>query len=402
MTRRAVITGGVSYHHALTSPGGPLADYQPLDVHGLAGVELADFDLIVVMRSVDGEALRLRRHQVARYLDQGGVLVVFGEVWSNWLPGANWEAESVADLGPPVIMDHALLAGIDPETLHWHRHARHWCNHGHHVPPPGAEIVVANGDGDAWMYIDRETTNGVILATTNLDPDTHSFHGMPAAQEVMRRILVWAEDEADGAIARRSRVAPKIAGVFSGVHFQRGFYSDAEFGSSFAVMPADELAAADLGRYAAVWIPRESNQAALGRARENLAAYLANGGTVVSFDEVNQEWLAGVDWRQRWADKETFTLAEHPITAGLIPEEVNWHGHGILVPPPGATVLIAEGAGDAILYLDEVTHAPGRVLAGTNDPDCHIGYGGDRPRPFMRRLVSWVLAETPSLVGVRV
>ncbi len=401
MIRKAVITGGVSYHHALTSPGGPLATYDNLDVHGLAGIELAVFDVVVVMRSVDGDALRARRHQGARYLDGGGVLVVFGEAWSDWFPGAHWEAESVADLTPPVMTGHPLLDGIDPETLHWHRHPRHWCNHGHLLPPPGAEIVVANGDGDAWMYIDRETTNGVILATTNLDPDTHAFHGMAAAREVMRRILAWADAEAEDAPARLQRVTPKIAGVFSGVHFQRGFYADAEVGPAFAVVPADELAAADLSRYAAVWIPRESNQAALGRARQNLAAYLAAGGTVVSFDEVNQEWLTGLDWRQRWADKETFILADHPITGGLIQDEVNWHGHGILAPPPGAIVLIGEGQGDAILSLDETTHAPGRVLAGTNDPDCHIGYGNDRPRPLMRRLVSWVLAETPVLIGGR-
>ena len=81
--RKAIVTGGVSYHDALARPGQPLADFDALDVHELPRQGLEAYDLVVVRRSVDGDALWARRHQVGRFLDAGGVLVVFGEAWPS-------------------------------------------------------------------------------------------------------------------------------------------------------------------------------------------------------------------------------------------------------------------------------------------------------------------------------
>src|SRR5919197_1101628 len=223
MGREAVVTAGVSYHHALTRPGQPLADFEPLDVHGLARAELSAYDLVVVLRSVDAEALWPRRHQIARFLEEGGVLVAFGEAWTDWFPGCRWEPECPEDLLAPVIADHPLLRDIPGDAVHWHGKGPRWCNHGHLVPPSGAEVIVANRRGDAWLYIDRATTNGVVLAATNLDLDTHTFHGGETARMLLQRVLAWAEGEAARTPDRRARSSPKIAGLFSGVHFQRGF-----------------------------------------------------------------------------------------------------------------------------------------------------------------------------------
>jgi hypothetical protein len=77
-------------------------------------------------------------------------------------------------------------------------------------------------------------------------------------------------------------------------HFQQGFYEDAEFAPSFAVLPEPELEGADLGRFRALWVPRESNQALLVRLRDKIEAYLRSGGTLVSSGEVNQAWLSGL------------------------------------------------------------------------------------------------------------
>jgi hypothetical protein len=396
---RAVITAGVSYHLALTQPGEPLADFEPLDVHALQQIDLARHDLVLVLRSVDNEALWARRHQIAHFLDRGGVLVVFGEAWSNWFPGCRWEPECPEDLLPPVVTASPLLRGIAPEAIHWHAEGPRWCNHGHLVPPPGAEVLVANRRGDAWLYIDRSTTNGVILAATNLDLDTHTFHGRELARQLLQRLLAWADEEAARAPERRARATPKIAGLFSGVHFQRGFYEDAELRPSFAIVPAEELAGIDLSPFAAVWVPRESNQAALMRHRERLEAYLAQGGTLVTFDEVTQPWLRGGDWQQGTIDVHTLALAQHPLLDGLRLDQAPWHAHGAFAPPPGAATLIREPEGGAVLYLDEQTYAPGRVLAGTLDPDCHAGYGSEIPRPWLRTLLRWVLAGARQPVG---
>ncbi|MGH2534855.1 MAG: hypothetical protein ACRDJW_21555 [Thermomicrobiales bacterium] len=388
--RKAVVTAGVSYHHALTSPGELLGGFDTLDVHALMQVDLADYDIVLVLRSVDGEALRARRHQFSRFLDGGGVLIVFGEAWTNWFSGCRWEPECAEDLLPPVLADHWLLDGVTGDEMNWHAKEPHWCNHGHLVPPAGVEVLIANQRGDAWLYVDRVTTTGVILAATNVDLDTHSFHGGGLARKLFQRMITWAEQEASGVGARRENVAPKIAGLFSGVHFQRGFYADREFGHHFAIVPMEELAGLDLSRYPAVWVPRESNQAILVRHRDRLAAYLAGGGTIVALEEMNQPWLPAIDWQQRRIDTASLMPTGHPLMAELEPEQVRWYAHGTLSPPVHASSLVNEGSGGSVLYIDELTYAPGRVMIGTLDPDCHIGYGSDMPRPLLRAMLHWL------------
>ncbi|HEX5501875.1 MAG TPA: hypothetical protein VFW96_04600 [Thermomicrobiales bacterium] len=395
--RKGLLYNGVCYQEALSRPGGPLADFARLPVDALAAVPLEEYDVLLAPRSADGEALRARRHQIARFLDAGGVLIAFGELWTDWFPGCAWRAECPADIRRPVVLaDHPLLAGYDAAALHWHPANERWCCHGHLAPPPGAEVLVANDAGDAWTYLDRATTRGTILASTNLDPDTHAFHGSPVAREVLARVVAWAEREAarNRATGRRTDRSDRIAGLFSGVHFQRGFYEDPEYRDRFAVVPAAELGALPLDRYRALWVPRESNQEALLAARERLAAYLEAGGTLVSFEEPTLPWLPRGDWAWRTVDVATLTAGAHPLVRDLAPEEYRWHAHGAYAPYPGLEPLLTDGAGEVVLGLDERSFA-GRLLLGTLDPDCHAGFGSGRTRPLLRRVLDWVLAPAP-------
>jgi len=390
MVRQAVITGGVAYHHALTQPGELLSGFEKIEIGDLASVDLNRFDLVLVLRNTDGDALRARRYQFARFLDRGGVLIAFGERWAGWIPGAHWESECAEDVLEPVVeSDHPLVTGLTSSELHWHPPKQSWCCHGHFVAPDDSEVLVRNQRGDAWLYIDRDTTNGVIVASSNLDPDTHSFHGRPIAISFFERLLAWARAEAGMAAGRRSRMSPKIAGLFSGAYFQKGFYEDPEFSSQYAVLPVWELAAADLQDYEALWIPRESNQDVIYANRDKLKRYLENGGTIVCFDEVNQPWLPAGSWEQRKANMDTIRVADHPMVAHLTTDEVSWHSHGLFSNYVGATILIDDSQGGVILFLDDTNFA-GTLIAGTLDPDCHVGFGTDTTRPLLRAILDWV------------
>ncbi|HEV2066623.1 MAG TPA: hypothetical protein VGR08_07295 [Thermomicrobiales bacterium] len=390
MIRQAVISGGVAYHHGLIQPGGILAGFEIIEVGDLASVDLNQYDLVLVLRSTDGDALRARRYQFARFLDRGGVLIAFGESWSGWLPASRWEPECAEDVLEPVVTsDHPLVAGSSPADLHWHPPLESWCCHGHFIAPEGAEVLVRNQRGDAWLYIDRSSTNGVIVASSNLDPDTHTYHGSPRARTFFDRLLAWARTEAELTAERRSQIAPKIAGLFSSVHFQKGFYEDAEFGPQYAVLPVWELAAANLHDFAALWIPRESNQDVLMANQDKLRQYLDAGGTIVSFDQVNQPWLPAGAWELRPASMETIRILDHPMVSHLTIADVKWHSHGLYDAYPGAEVLIDDAEGGVILFLDSTTFA-GTLIAGTLDPDCHVGFGTQRTRPLLRAIVAWV------------
>ncbi|WP_239965258.1 hypothetical protein [Streptomyces sp. CBG9] len=92
--------------------------------------------------------------------------------------------------------------------------------------------------------------------------------------------------------------------------------------------------------------------------------------------EVNFWW-----WRLPDGDNGVRRAAEdHEAWAHLTPRAVRWHYHGLLTPPPGATVLAYtdhETAGDPAteqvrLYEDRVS-TPGRLLVTTMDPVYHHG-----------------------------
>jgi hypothetical protein len=172
--RKAVVTAGVSYHYALTRPEGPYTDFEILDVHHLFEVDLTAYALVMVLRSVDSEALWVRRHQFARFLDRGGVLVTFGEAWTNWFPGCRWEAEC----------PHWVLEGIGPQEVSWHAH-------GVFKLPPGGVPLVIDQQSDAVLYLDEHTyAPGRILAGT-LDPDCHTGYGSDLPRPLLRAILRW-------------------------------------------------------------------------------------------------------------------------------------------------------------------------------------------------------------------
>jgi hypothetical protein len=145
-------------------------------------------------------------------------------------------------------------------------------------------------------------------------------------------------------------------------------------------------------------VPRESNQAMVARFRDKIEAYLRAGGTLVTFDELNQPWLGAVRWRQQPVDVANLRLSDHSLLAGLGVDEVRWHAHGSFAMPAGAIPLVTDASGGAVLYVDERSYAPGRLMAGTLDPDCHTGYGSDIPRPLLRAILRWVLADVPALV----
>ena len=120
---------------------------------------------------------------------------------------------------------------------------------------------------------------------------------------------------------------------------------------------------------------------------------------LVTFDEINQPWLSAARWLQQPVDPAGLRLSsEHPLLAGLETNQVQWHAHGSFELPAGGVPLITDASGNGVLYLDERSYAPGRLLAGTLDPDCHAGYGSDLPRPLLRAILRWVLAApTPAV-----
>lgn len=115
-----------------------------------------------------------------------------------------------------------------------------------------------------------------------------------------------------------------------------------------------------------------------------LLRHLDAGGTVVAMGESDSHlWLPGIDftgqstnwwwWLEPGADLGVRIAApKHALFQRLSLRDCTWHLHGTFVPPPDAEVLLVEGDGRPIHYIDRTTTA-GTMIVTSLDPFYHHG-----------------------------
>lgn len=189
------VYSGVSYQHRFITAPENSERLTILNSWELECYELPDYDLLVVPRGSDQEALYASRNDFRGYLDNGGAVASFGEFTEQWLPDVTWDGVLPSDDGPLVIVaEHPLVRDIVAVDLHWHKGATGWCCHGHFKEPGNAEVLVRTEAGDPVLYIDTTTTQGTIIASSQVDIVCHAAHGRAAAQRIFDNMLEWVED----------------------------------------------------------------------------------------------------------------------------------------------------------------------------------------------------------------
>ena len=189
------IYSGVSYQYTFLQRPENRSRLDVLNSWELDRYELGDFDLLIVPRGSDQEALYAHRRTIRSFLDAGGIVASFGEVTTRWLPHVAWDGVVPADDGPLVFSAaHPLLKGLAPTDLHWHRGYTGWCCHGHFREPRHGEVLVRTEAGDPVLYIDRESSVGTIIAASEIDVVCHAAHGEDGAQRMFENIMTWLEE----------------------------------------------------------------------------------------------------------------------------------------------------------------------------------------------------------------
>ncbi len=183
----------------------------------LGGIDLAAFDTVLVPCRTPADRMMPHRRQLEAFLAGGGTVVATGESDSElWLPGIAftpqptnwwWWLDPKGDLGVRIAdPDHPLIARLGPAGVTWHLH-------GTFVTAPGAEILVADTEGRAVLYIDEVTTAGRMIITS-LDPFYHhGSHFMPATTRFLDGFLPWltATRPGSGDAAERAACAQPSA-----------------------------------------------------------------------------------------------------------------------------------------------------------------------------------------------
>ena len=194
--RIGAVYSGISYQHGVLNSEEYRERVEILPVCDLPETDLTAYDVLIFPRGTDQEITYGIRHKIRGFLDSGRVVVSFGEVTKEWLPSCNWDGVVPEDDGPLEIKKkHPVLERLEAQDLHWHKGATGWCCHGHFIASPDAEVLVTNELGDPVMYIDRQSTRGVILAASQLDAICHAYHGIEGAKTLLNNTLNWAMNE---------------------------------------------------------------------------------------------------------------------------------------------------------------------------------------------------------------
>ena len=186
------VYSGVSYQYIFAERPENRPRLTTLNSWELNSYDLREFDLLVVPRGSDQEALYAYRGAIREFLDNGGIVATFGEITTPWLPQVPWDGALASDDGPLAFAaTHPILAGLAPTDLHWHKGYTGWCCHGHFREPHHAEVLVRTEAGDPVLYIDRKSTEGTIIAASEIDVVCHAAHGQEGAQRMFENILAW-------------------------------------------------------------------------------------------------------------------------------------------------------------------------------------------------------------------
>lgn len=201
----------------------------------------------------------------------------------------------------------------------------------------------------------------------------------------------------------------KIAGLYNGVWSQYMVYTSEKYSPYFEMVYMGDIAEHNLNDYAALYVPFQSNMDGLAAARDQIEAYLNDGGTVIIEGMCDRRLFPFAAWEHRhldqdwWmTDKTNFPCtveeagAEHPVFRDLSMFHANWHNHGVYTEiPDTAVVLQRSREGEVVTWTDEKRYA-GTIFATTQDALVEMGIGQIRHiDPFMDSVIEWVTGSRP-------
>jgi hypothetical protein len=189
----------------------------------------------------------------------------------------------------------------------------------------------------------------------------------------------------------------KIGVLYSGIYWQ-------EFGLKTTGYPFELIyiyrKKVKFDRYDIIVIPKGINQEFLKDCKENLEKFLDHGGTLISFGEMDGQWLYGTHWKSSNKGQQIEIVAvEHELFRDIDDNMLNqWskavHGYFEAIPSGAKKLVTVKGdKNKCIAFIDDVSRK-GTVLAMTMDPDYHTYAEIDYARHFFLNIMNWACSKS--------
>lgn len=168
-----VLDAGTVFSHARSQGVADQADFKFIDIYALEETDLSPYKCLVITGFADQDYLYEMRGKIRAFLDDRKVLVFCGNLVTDWLPGGQpfipKEIRKFSDYNVRNEADHPIFRGVEEEHMTLKKGVAGFFARGHHPLPEGAEALLTLEEGEPITYIDRESTNGTILAHVGFD-----------------------------------------------------------------------------------------------------------------------------------------------------------------------------------------------------------------------------------------
>lgn len=145
-----------------------------LYLYDLPYADLNVYEGIIITNVVEEAFLVEHKALLEQYLAQGGVIFSITETSLVWLPGVGIWKRSPIPLKDREIMItepvHPIFEGIEPYDINYRKGVRGFFSRGYFKEiPKHAEVLITDQSGVPIIYIDRQSTNGTIIAGAGTD-----------------------------------------------------------------------------------------------------------------------------------------------------------------------------------------------------------------------------------------
>lgn len=406
-------------------------------------LDLSEFCAVVLPMGIDEYYLSRFKDKILSFLESGGVVLSFMSDFMRILPYSKGYIQSQIPIRDRVVKfaksesAAIIFDGVREYDVNHRRGVKGFFNRGFFdmsAFPHKVEYLLVDCRGECVGYIDRESTQGVILSTANADLLSFGLMDNTTARRMGLNLLRWLGYELerikqDGLTHKtdkrgeqkskawqnacdmglnyldfvpnkhtQSLSSHKLANaiITGGSSFHRYFFTNknekyAHFFSKRCHFL--DLQSLNLEAFDYIVLSSRMDAHSLLKHKEKFISYLESGGHIVSFGEIAQDYLPNIRWRDYpvnfwwWlipnADMPLYALdsdgnkAEDSTKDGLFSKmavkDAKWHYHGAFYPPKTAQNILVNELDESIIYKD--TTFKGNLYVTSLDPEFHLGQG---------------------------
>jgi len=403
-----------------------------IDMYDLPYTDLSAFIGLAITNYTDEQFMVDHKHLFEGFLNRGGVIFSMAEMEQSYLPNAPiWHRSPTPIREREIILtnpDYPMFKNIDEYDLNYRKGVKGFFTRGYFKEVPAQSEIIVKDELDApIMYVDRHSTNGVLIVGAGTDlyqmyrqetADSSTAHKLTtqifdairaeykANKEIEKKqlipVLPVESVKSKSAQQGQAKWSNKIAILTNGMTFHNRFFAMEQYKDFYDdVIHIADLHKTDLTPYSTLIVTDRCSIPHLKRNQAKMIAFINSGKRLFIFGEVLDNWFPTIDWKDSevnfswWVKPEgDLPLVEqnkyHDLYEYVTLKDMKWHYHGTFQPPKGAFSLVDNDEGRSIFYIDNASFK-GELIVTSLDPIFHIGLGFiDQTKPFMAGLTKWL------------